>query len=782
MKKTPDSNHSNRANEPHEKNRRSFNPNSPAVPVVPAPTFDSWKQVPKTVKTRRAWRRLDRQPIEDCRPDAFVLRPRYLADDEDIGDAFVIDADGSDILVSDFRVPLYKESSTKPYKRRPRTKAMHEFMDIFHRHARQDSWNRKSPNKIDPRENNCSDADWGISSWAHQTPEKHWDHWKGVLNESEIGRHLNHKQIVGVHNRDGFTRFVSIDLDYHSKDRTVFLEMAEILLKTFHGDGWFPMIRQRNISGLNLYKFFDSSRSLETEITDLRSHLISLDQQYPEIASRARAAGMSSFGELELFPTRPDLPVESHLKNCVRLPLCRGRLVATDKWLQPIKTKQGTIAPVESFMQWVNDPERNYMDPDSVLETLNVFTEIHGSSKRVISRPQQDLDLSPNKQLSRKNRAKSLMIDFWIHGKSNGFSLDAHILDLARHAYHYGYDINEAEYTIGELVRDLPATDCGSRKLANLDLTRIKHQVGRAVKIAYTCNGHQPDREQSSKKLAAVAQHFHSIGFDPLRPRTWSIQPVAIKTTRKPSEQQTAVLGPILSPQLKACSPSLIARFVLELIDLTVSKREQKWGDGYFRAWVSDRFPELKMGKKQKRINVLKTLVDHGVLIRVAKGSRKHGCSEWDLGVLGRLLSKANHNAGESTMSDFCFVAPLLRVGPAASLPDQLTFNGLGPSKHQDTHDLVEGIIGFYDSPSLLPSILAFPFQTQPSETAENTVNNDVSVSALSDSHDSPSLLPSILAFPFSTHLSETLENKALTTNCSVSEFLVNEGSFPDSS
>ena len=133
-------------------------------------------------------------------------------------------------------------------------------------------------------------------------------------------------------------------------------------------------------------------------------------------------------------------------------------------------------------------------------------------------------------------------------------------------------------------------------------------------------------------------------------------------------------------------------------------------------------------------------------------------------------------------MSDFCFVAPLLRVGPAASLPDQLTFNGLGPSKHQDTHDLVEGIIGFYDSPSLLPSILAFPFQTQPSETAENTVNNDVSVSALSDSHDSPSLLPSILAFPFSTHLSETLENKALTTNCSVSEFLVNEGSFPDSS
>jgi hypothetical protein len=612
-------------------------------PIEPSRQFDSWRLVPPGLLTNKQWQRQGRAIVRNSPPAACVVEPRFLDENEDLGNYHVLEP-GDMTLVSKYKVPLYQESQTKPYAARPLTVAKRAFYDIFHAHSVRDRWTRKRPPKDDVDAEILADCDW-LATWHYMKPKKLAFYWVGVLNEAEISQHLNHGQIVSVFNRTGLTLFVSIDLDFRNRCPEIFLEMARILLTTFHGDTWFSMIRGQNVSGLNLFRVFEKAVSLEQEISSLRAELIRLDEQHPELALKAKAAGMKSFSELELYPTRPDLPVESGNKNAVRLPLSRGRWVALDRWVKPIPTKRGTAAPVEALMNWLADSNRKHMEPEAIARTLESMLPVTTDKISPVARQKPRPNAASLNTNGRKGREKELLREFWLHGRSHGRRLDTQILILARHAYFYGYRQDEAIYRIREMIDALPDQDSGSRKLEESDVSRIRYEVKRAVDLAYTNNSHQPDGSASTKKLQSVAAAFQATGFDPLRPATWS-QPTEFK---KPvftwTDTLKAVLVESIGSALKCTDSSRVVAFIEAVVDLAIAKSEGRWGNAYFRKWAITQFPDLSLGNNEKRLRVRQALETAQIIHRTVIGTKRIGCSKYELGPVGREL------IGEITVS-----------------------------------------------------------------------------------------------------------------------------------
>ena len=620
---------------------------------LPIREFTGWRHVPKSLKTKSRWKRNGRQVRKDENPVAVVHEPRFLEEGEDVGTAVILEKDSDNTLVTDYEVALYSIEQTDEYTPSDYTRLAWAYCDLFLTNARRDYWVRKLP-----RPETCtfesSDADWGNKDWCFMSPTEtvtnRGSFTSGLLNETEIKKHLAHKQTVGVCNDTGYTSFVAIDHDYHGRNLDVFLEMSGVLLRTFNTDTWFPAIRNDVISGLNFFRVFPP-QPLADVVLDLRGRLIALDVAHPDLAERARQAGMKSFGTLEIYPTRPDCPVERGNSNNCRLPLGHGRIIAIDRWIQP-KSNSKQPAPLKELITWLKDPHRQHMDPDNILQTIRVLafeqTDPLTCDKPIAPSP---IGIGPG----RKGREKDLLIDFWINGRSHDTSLDAQLLILARHAYFYGYRVDQANYLIGQMVRSLPKdTDCNSRKLKAQDWPQINSSVKRAVDLAYTGNSHQPLTKRSTAILTSVANNFHQTGFDPLNSTKWLQRSIEPFRGISFSGEQKAHLLPKVAPFFKYQDPSLTIIFLEELVCLVYHKETHRWGDGYFTKWVKQRFPQLKLGKKQKRTELFRLLIEIGLIVRVEKGTTGRP-SIWKVGNAYRymfeMLTDADNtpNSSEST-------------------------------------------------------------------------------------------------------------------------------------
>jgi hypothetical protein len=613
---------------------RRWEPGSTLKRAAPVPAFDSWRDIPDTLKTKRSWLRSGRKVKKESKRAGYFVRQRFADPQEDLAVLDLLspqtvtrDEEDDLVLVADMRANLYKIDQTVPYTPSARTQATWDFADIYLANACRDDWLLTKPGE----------------GWSTVRPEKQSFYSTGVLTHDTIISHLNHTRVVGVKNRSGRTRFIMLDLDFHNRDRDVFLEMAEILLREFNGDTWHAMTRADDINGLHLIRVFPKAVDLKDAVAELREQLNHLDQQHSELAERAIKAGMPSFGKIEIYPTCPSNPIESN-KNGIRLPLSAGRVTITDQYLMPVKRKKtkqkprkrknanqkrvraDTTAPVESYIRWLKDPNRKPLNIEHTLEFLKTFTfEAPARAKSAHSYAQTTKGW--------KNNTRRLICDFWLDGEPNGISLNSHIAVLVRAAAFYGHHGGMVEQRINEMVRSLPRQV--SQRLIKGKMREVEHSIKTAIDAAYSQNDGQKDAAASSRKLQNVANRWQSIGFDPLWPSriasTGRIKPVAIEWP----EGQKARLTESLRPLFKNAQDGELSRLVEEVVKLVVRMGDHPWGQSYFKTWVMDRFPTLNLGNNTKRSRVLLKLRELRILARVQKGLKGHGASVWNLGEVG---------------------------------------------------------------------------------------------------------------------------------------------------
>jgi hypothetical protein len=246
---------------------------------------------------------------------------------------------GTKALVYD-RFGLYCESQTRSFSPSELEMAHRQFYDIFVGPCRRDLYI------------------WHTEDWM----------WcRGFLSRQHAKDHVYGNAIYGVlaGGKGEFvtTRFGGIDLDLHSKgDLSVFLGQLRVLAERFHGqDGWHFQVENQNAGGLHLIQVVPETL-LATSSTNLRKILRELDAAHPDLTKRAESAGMKTIAELEIYPD---------LSCGFRLPLCQGRTVLLHKPLPLIenkRTKRKSVQDVVEYMRWINDPRREYMPAEAIVE------------------------------------------------------------------------------------------------------------------------------------------------------------------------------------------------------------------------------------------------------------------------------------------------------------------------------------------------------------------------------------------------------------------------------
>jgi hypothetical protein len=579
-------------------------PLSPASELL---TYRSWSRVPSTLKSRTQWLRQGRKVRANEKPVARVVYPRFLEEGESIGDQHVLDWSDGLVMVTSTPTNIFRESQTTPYTPTPRTTAYWTFEDIFLRNASRTDYIYRAVNS------DGEESEWITCQTRGAFGRTHSAY---RLTASQVHAHLNHGKIIGLKNETGTTRFVAIDLDYHGRDREVFLEQAAILLNQFHGDTWHYQARQESVSGLHFFRVFPSPTDCSSAHDEIRQILQRLDDEHPDLRDRAKAAGMKSLADIEVYPAKG---------QGMRLPLAHGRCMILDSYVSTITHNNRRVGDVERYVAWLMDPDRKHKPVEHILEYLNTFTfeeeadETAGCTPVRIDRTRT---IAPSATQGWRRCQRQRFMDFWIHGEANQIPLNEHIAVLARTAWAYGHSQAEATTRIKKMVRDLPeaAQTCSSRLLKQ-QWGKIDNAITTTVKYSYAQNSRQEDVAGSTTKLELVAAHYRTIGFDPLNPATWARtttqeRQIAFSWTET---QQRRLIAFLRSP-LKAPSDAEIMPFVEGVIRLAVRMSGRQWGHSYFYTWAKAEHTSIKLGFTEKRLRVLKTLTDEGFCIGSSAG------------------------------------------------------------------------------------------------------------------------------------------------------------------
>ena len=141
--------------------------------------------------------------------------------------------------------------------------------------------------------------------------------------------------------------------------KSIFLEQFQVLLNEFHGkDRWHYQVSDDNAGGVHLIQVFPDLVPVSECRARLRDTLQELDRTHPELAEKARAAGMKSLGQLEIYPDR---------HHGFRLPLCQGRTMLLHKPLPKVfdKRYKREIPDVIRYVSWLTRPHA-YMPAEDV--------------------------------------------------------------------------------------------------------------------------------------------------------------------------------------------------------------------------------------------------------------------------------------------------------------------------------------------------------------------------------------------------------------------------------
>jgi len=476
-------------------------------------------------------------------------------------------------------VPLFHSSQTEPANLRPRTLAYMAFEDIYFESVRRDSyivW------------------DFEKESWqtrnAYENASKYWQ--RGLLSTDLIRRHVNQKEIIGI--KGGLkTRFVALDHDFHGRDRDVFLEQAEALLELLHGNGWHYQVTRDDIEGMHYFLVFNDLIDLAHVRGVLRKALHNLDHDHPDLAKRAKAAGMRILGELEIYPDSD---------HAFRLALSKGRQMLLARPLQMVTYRKRTVQDVIGYVNWLNDPQRQHMSKEAILDHLYMNlapsrTKTRLTSRVKIKRPGSTPDPpeDPAELGSLKNCCRKKITGFF-HGTFNPHnSLNKVIAVSARIMLFQDVGHDHAVAVLQQYVRDIPANahDC-SRRLAERDFRNIDRDIERAVKTAYADNGGQKDVDLSDNKLHKSVQCWRNAGFELADKSTWencwaSFSAIPdIEWT--PDDEQD--IGRELAPALSRNHSHLAKDVAQGMVQMAEVKHRQENGMtyGYWGDFISDEY------------------------------------------------------------------------------------------------------------------------------------------------------------------------------------------------
>lgn len=468
------------------------------------PRINGWENKPVELDTRGVWeRQFDRKVKKGEKPKAILLweyeRKRYVPPGETLGDK-------SPTVTRVREVPLYSTEQTTKFQPSARTLAIRELARIF----------------------------LGYSSRRHYLwhIEGKWKSCLGRLTFDQFLDHLAQEQIYGVRSGGKATHFGGIDLDLHNGDPAIFLEQLQVLLDEFHGhDGWHFQVADQNAGGVHLLQVFSKPQPYREYRTALRAKLVALNAKYPDLAKRARAAGMKPLGEIEIF---------SDEGKGLRLPFCRNRTMLIDAPLAQIIRRKKSVVDVERYIRWINNPDKQYMPRDRIYEYIR--TRLRPRTVTMSDNIEEDATVNSriasgttvNKQkrqkhssLLKNNYARDIQ-QFWSGENNPPDTLNKAIFQLS-HVTPYFFDTQENAVSAIEKMIDALPIKTFSDRLSSGNRARVSLVVNENVSKAFANYSSPSENIESRKTLDSVYAKWSAVGFNPFDSTTWKITAGAMK-------------------------------------------------------------------------------------------------------------------------------------------------------------------------------------------------------------------------------------------------------------
>jgi hypothetical protein len=580
--------------------------------------FSRWDEVNDVYGSKRQWEIAGRAVNDGANPSAHVvLGPTHQA-------------------------PLWALDQTHKVAQQPRTRAYLEFEQLFF-----DLCNKKRYLRFD------SEHD----SWRQQVIGDGEPFFRRLTSQ-KIRQHINGSAIHGVC-AGTFTRFIALDLDFHGRDRDIFLEQARVLLEEISGkDAWHYQVARDNIDGIHAFKVFKHPILTSKAIGDLRHQILDLDDKHPDLAMEANKAGMTSLGQVEIYPD---------FKRGFRLPLCWGREMLLDRPLDLVTHQKKTVQDVEGYIRWLQDLYRKYMPAEQVLRRVSdelAPTATKKASKTVASQSSvaepsiddvmddlggglvlgkpvsetgdiqilSDEPLDPSGKLlgHSKGRFRQQLIELYGGKRVVRGSLNRILVLGAGALWLEEIDQKTAIQILRNYISELPDKSVSSR-LENGDWEEVERTIRSTVKQFYK-NHNQPSTDvhwDSRETLLQTAAAWRLSRFKFSDLTTWNQRqdPFGAGPSIAWTAQEQTEVKNVLCPVLNIKTPEMAIGVVDAIIKLVAAKEKAEDGISYkyWQSFLRDRF-ELRMGNRNKVHSFLDALGPKGLdLIAVHAKSQFFG-------------------------------------------------------------------------------------------------------------------------------------------------------------
>ena len=562
--------------------------------------FTDWEKVPYRLRTQKTWKtNRFRDVLEDAEAAAditFQVSETTFA-----------------------TVPLYSESQTEAFEPTPKQKAFEDFWQVFCGPMRKDKHISRT-----------------VDGWRYREIEAF--KFYNRLNRENVRSHLKQNQprgVLPVDDRYAATRFVTIDLDLHEKDREIFLRMTNVLLEHFWNRcNCVIGLNPEHINGLHLIIILKDRQNVTHITNKIKKQLEFLDKHNPGLVADAATVCMNPFSSLEVFP-RQD--------RGVRLPIGKNYGFIADKLYKADNPDNCLF-----LMNWVNNPKRKRMSLPDIMQCIS--SKLRPFVQKAPARLKKPKPLPPipslkprepksicskvsvqvprSQKTSLKGNFFNVLKKFWVLGEPlsecDGNYLNKQVLYISRLARAYGFEQETIVTSLMLMLDGLPhGSKAYSRRLQS-DNKTLSTEVARFVENSF--------KKELGPHILDTARVWRKRypTFHPLDPSTW--QTAQKKLTLKWNAADASHFYTVLSPILNIKHRNTILKFIRDLLTIVIKKENQNTGFG--RGYVRKAFPDIRFGHKQKTSTLFRALQSLQIiqLAPYGKGRKGKGCSKWRLG------------------------------------------------------------------------------------------------------------------------------------------------------
>ena len=365
-------------------------------------------------------------------------------------------------------ISLYHISQTIPVSRTPLNVSRHLFYRCF----------------VEPADRTKL-IRWTQGAWEYDGNDKYWDadadswgwrHFKESFGLQSSVDHIRGKDIYGIFGAKSSYCLI-IDLDYHNKGLVLFLKRLSALLELFHGKyRCHFQVSNNNAGGVHLVLFFGTKSSLKSRRRWLWRQLAGADRKDPEL-NFTRGSEFDPQFNVEVYPDT---------QRGVRLPLARGRTMLLDRPLDLITNRGKEIQDVVRYIQWLEDPDRQYMSKEDVyryiVERLDVNPVEIKEPKQHKTVVQKATKPQKHEKRSLKGKTRGAIVGYWQDGNSEYFvHLNAAINTTLQAMHAEGLAEEDAVDVVMSYVEDLPDKTVSSRLDDLPEVRRVAERTARKI-------------------------------------------------------------------------------------------------------------------------------------------------------------------------------------------------------------------------------------------------------------------------------------------------------------